>query len=253
MEASKYAGVTRAYPLSFNTCVFVYQNGFFESAPQTIDSIITYSKENDPPEDVEYLLEWDVNDPFYDFPFVGNSVTFVSDSEADVSVDYDEELYAKDLEYFEEILESFSIDADTVSESSIASSFRTGHTLCAIVDTDMLNGFDGIDYSLIQIPDLNDELESVTTASTDLIVVNDFSKDTDAAADFARFLTVDMAGDLMGMTGHYSVISSDALGGEVTETETVVRDAYENAVLMPDARDAKDFWVDLKETILKYF
>jgi arabinogalactan oligomer/maltooligosaccharide transport system substrate-binding protein len=248
-EASEYNGVVYGYPLSYNTTVFVYQNGFFESEPETIDSIITYSEENDPPEDVEYLLEWDVNDPFYDFMFIGNSVTFVRETDSDVSVVYDEEVYQTDLDYFEEILESFSINADTVSEESIILNFLAGRTLCAIIDTDLLEKLSGYDYSLMAIPNLSGELSSVTCAATDLIVVNDFSENS-AAADFAQFVTENMAGELYEMTGHYSVMAAD---GEMTDNEAVAREVYEKSVLMPDARDAKDFWVNLKETILIYF
>jgi arabinogalactan oligomer/maltooligosaccharide transport system substrate-binding protein len=254
-EASHYNGTLYGYPLSYNTCVFVYQNGFFETAPESLQSIITYSNENDPSEDVLYLLEWDVNDPFYDFPFVGNSVTFTNETAAEVQVNYDENLYQQDLEYFEEILESFSVNASTVSESSIVSNFLAGRTLCAIIDTDSLAELDGYEYALMQIPDLNENLKSVTCASTDMLVVNDFSAKADAAADFAEFATVTMAEELHSMTGHYSVIPSTAWnkGGNQTWTESVAFEAYESAVLMPDARDAKDFWVNLEETILKYF
>ena len=40
----------------------------------------------------------------------------------------------------------------------------------------------------------------------------------------------------------------DVSGGEQTAL-----DAYDAAVLMPDSKDAKNFWVTLEETILKYF
>jgi arabinogalactan oligomer/maltooligosaccharide transport system substrate-binding protein len=254
-EASCYNGSLYGYPLSYNTCVFVYQNGFFETAPESLQSIITYSNENDPPEDVLYLLEWDVNDPFYDFPFVGNSVTFVNETAADVQVSYDEALYQQDLEYFEEILESFSVDAEKVSENSIINNFLAGRTLCAIIDTNLLAKLDGYEYSLMQIPDLNEELESITCASTDMLVVNDFSESADAAADFADFVTVTMAEELYPLTGHYSVIPSSVWTDSeaMSWAESVAFDTYESAVLMPDARDAKDFWVNLEETISKYF
>ena len=52
-----------------------------------------------------------------------------------------------------------------------------------------------------------------------------------------------------GLSGHYSVIPS-----ETPDTvEQTALDAYEGAVLMPDSKDAKNFWVTLEETILKYF
>ena len=83
-------------------------------------------------ENVEYLLEWDVNDAFYDFPFVGNSVTFEKTAPETMNVAYDEDLYQKDLEYFETILGSFSLDINSVSMDSILVTFlKAGkNTLC---------------------------------------------------------------------------------------------------------------------------
>ena len=76
VKASTYEDKMIGYPLSYDASVFVYQNGYFENQPESLQAIIDYSNENEPGENVEYLLEWDVNDAFYDFPFVGNSVTF---------------------------------------------------------------------------------------------------------------------------------------------------------------------------------
>ena len=248
-RAATYEDKLLGYPLSYDVCVFIYQNGYFEEEPQSLQSIIDYSNDNEPGEDVEYLLEWNVNDAFFDFPFVSNSISFEKSELGHTDVTYDEDLYAQDLEYFEQILESFSVNAETVSEEEILGNFLTGRTLCAIVDSDMLHELDGYDYSLMQIPDLNDELAASTCALTDMIVVNDYSKNQKVAADFARFVTGDMADELYDMTGHMSVVSQDT--GSVAEQ--VARAAYENSVLAPDSQDAKDFWVKLEETISKYF
>lgn len=248
-RAATYEDKLLGYPLSYDVCVFIYQNGYFEEEPQSLQSIIDYSNDNEPGEDVEYLLEWNVNDAFFDFPFVSNSISFEKSELGHTDVTYDEDLYAQDLEYFEQILESFSVNAETVSEEEILGNFLTGRTLCAIVDSDMLHELDGYDYSLMQIPDLNDELAASTCALTDMIVVNDYSKNQKVAADFARFVTEDMADELYDMTGHMSVVSQDT----GSAAEQVARAAYENSVLAPDSQDAKDFWVKLEETISKYF
>ena len=45
-------------------------------------------------------LEWDVNDAFYDFPFISNSVTFEKTEPEVLNVIYDQTLYQQDLDYF---------------------------------------------------------------------------------------------------------------------------------------------------------
>lgn len=247
--AATYEDKLLGYPLSYNTCVFIYQTDYFAAAPESLQSIIDYSDENEPPENVEYLLEWDVNDAFYDFPFISNSIAFEKTEPEVLNVIYDEELYQKDLEYFEGILESFSVDADKVSEDSIIENFRNGRTLSAIIDTNSLYKLSDYGYSLMEMPNLNEELSAYSCAITDMLLVNDFSKEGERASDFAYFVTVAMADQLHGLSGHYSVIPSE----NPDWVEQVAYDSYEAAVPIPDSVDAKDFWVSLEETISKYF
>lgn len=249
VTASTYGDMLLGYPLSFHTCVFIFQTDYFGERPASLQAIVDYSDENEPEENVEFLLEWDVNDSYYDFPFVSNSVTFEKSETGVLNVRYDEELYQKDLEYFEKILGSFSVDTKRVSEQGIIDNFLAGRTLSAIVDTDFLWQLDGYSYALMRMPDLNEELAANTCAGTDMLVVNDFSPETEIAADFAHFATVDLAESLYPLTGHFSVIPSK----EPTWVEQVAHEAYAGAVLMPDSQDARDFWVELEETILKYF
>lgn len=249
VNASTYGEELLGYPLSYNTCVFVYQNDYFATAPESLQAIIDYSDQNEPGENVEYLLEWDVNDAFYDFSFISNSVTFDKTAPEVMNVIYDEELYQKDLEYFEGILASFSVDAEKVSETRIIENFKAQRTLSAIIDTDSLYKLNDYDYSLMLMPNLNDELPAYTCAITDMLVVNDFSKEAELASDFAYFVTVTMSDELHAMSGHYSVIPSQS----PSWVEQVAYQAYETSVLAPNSQDARDFWVKLEETISQYF
>lgn len=190
-----------------------------------------------------------MNDAFYDFPFISNSVSFVKDEVETMQVNYDEDLYNEDLEFFSQSLESFSIDASTVTEASVISDFNDGKTLCAIIDSDSVAGLTGTDYEIRELLALNDTLQTSSAALTDLVVVNDFSEKKEKAADFAEYVTLTMSGELHGLGGHYSVkLSEDA-----DEKEQIAYQAYENAIPVPDSQDAKEFWVTLKETISQYF
>lgn len=247
--ASTYKEKLLGYPLSYNVCLFLHQNGYFENTPESIQAIITYSDENEPPENVEYLLEWDVNDPFYDFPFVSNSITFVKEEAETMEIHYEESLYDEDLLFFEDMLESFSVDAATVSEESIIANFSEGKTLCAILDSDALCKLEGMECEITEIPKLNDVLTAYSCALTDMLVVNNFSEKKETAALFAQYLTIDMSGELHSSTGHYPVKISD----NPDKIEKIAYKAYENAILAPDSQDAGEFWISLKETIAKFF
>ena len=249
ISASVYRDKMYGYPLSYNVCLLVYQNGYFQEEPKTVQSIIDYSNENEPPENIQYLLEWDVNDAFYDYVFVSNSVRFEKNELETMKVEYDEQLYQEDLDYFSQILESFSIDAGSVTEESVVSDFNEGTTLCAIIDSDSLSKLTASDYSAREILPLNDSLDAGSAALTDMVIVNEFSEKKELAADFAEFVTLAMSGELHGLSGHYSVRMSE----DADDMEQTAYQAYENATPAPDSQDANEFWVTLKETISKYF
>lgn len=249
LTASMYGDRYIGYPLSYNVCLFAFQNGYFETAPSSIQAIIDYSDENEPEENVEYLLEWDVNDAFFDFPFISNSISFEKEEAEVMAVVYDEALYEEDLAFFQEILESFSLNADTVSEASVISDFKEGTTVCALIDSDSLSKLEGYDYLLTEIPALNDSLPAYSCALTDMVIVNDFSEKSEEADAFAEYLTMTMSGELHQLSGHYPVILSE----QADNTERIAYQAYENAILVPNSQNALGFWITLKETILNYF
>lgn len=249
LTASTYREKLLGYPLSYNVCLFLYQKDYFEKAPESIQEIITYSDENEPPENVEYLLEWDVNDPFYDFPFVSNSITFVKEEAETMEIQYEESLYNEDLLFFEDMLESFSVDAENVSEESITQNFIKGKTLCAILDSDALYRLEGLACEITEIPKLNDVLTAHSCALTDMMIVNNFSEKKENAVLLAEYLTINMSGELHELTGHYPVKISE----NPDQKEKIAYQAYETAILAPDSQDAGEFWLSLKETIAEFF
>ena len=166
-----------------------------------------------------------------------------------MEIHYEESLYDEDLLFFEDMLESFSVDAATVSEESIIANFSEGKTLCAILDSDALCKLEGMECEITEIPKLNDVLTAYSCALTDMLVVNNFSEKKETAALFAQYLTIDMSGELHSSTGHYPVKISD----NPDKIEKIAYKAYENAILAPDSQDAGEFWISLKETIAKFF
>ena len=57
VEAAAYEDRVLGYPLSYDACVFIYQTDYFTEAPASLQAIIDYSNENEPAENVEYLLD----------------------------------------------------------------------------------------------------------------------------------------------------------------------------------------------------
>lgn len=245
IKASKCHGKMFGYPLSYNVCLLVYNNQFFQTPPESLQAIIDYSDVNEPPENVEYLLEWDAYDPFFGFLFVSESVVLNDEEIGVLEASYDEAMLEQSLLFFSESLESFSLPLDTVTEESVISDVLNGVTLCAIVDADSLVKLQGVAYDICEFPRLNDALDAQSAALTDMILVNDYSENKDMASDFAQFLTLENYESVWDMTGHYPVkLQSDADAKECSAYH-----AYENAILAPNSQDAGGFWIHIKELI----
>ncbi len=245
ITASACHGKIFGYPLSYNVCLLTYNNEYFATAPESLQAIIDYSDENEPPENVEYLLEWDAYDPFFGFLFVSDSVVLSDESIGVLEASYDEALLEESLLFLEESLASFSLPLDTVTEESVISDVLNGKTLCAIVDSDSMVELKNSSYDIAEFPRLNESLDAKSTALTDMILVNDYSEKKEEAGAFAKYLTLDNYASVWEMTGHYPV----RLQSSGDEYEAAAYQAYENAVPAPNSQDAGGFWINIEEMI----
>jgi len=245
ITASECHGKMFGYPLSFNVCLLAYNNQYFETAPESLQAIIDYSKENEPDETVQYLLEWDAYDPFFGFLFVSDSVVLNTEGIGVLEASYDEALLEQSLLFLEESLASFSLPLDSVTEESVITDVMDGTTLCAIVDSDSMVQLTGATYDIAEFPRLNEELDAQSVALTDMILVNDYTEKSDMAGAFAKYVTLDNYGSVWKMTGHYPV----QLQGNADANARIAYQAYEKAIPAPNSQDAGGFWIHIKEII----
>lgn len=245
ITASTCHGKMFGYPLSYNVCLLVYHNEYFETAPESLQAIIEYSNENDPSENVEYLLEWDAYDPFFGFLFVSDSVVLSDEGVGVLEASYDEALLEESMLFLEESLASFSLPLDTVTEESVLSDIVNGVTLCAIVDSDSLKELQDLSYTITEFPRLNENLDAKSAALTDMILVNDYSKKQEEAAAFVKYLTLGNYDKVWELSGHYPVQLQKSQDGR----EEISYHAYENAIPAPNSQDAGGFWIDIEQMI----
>jgi len=243
--ASKCHGKMFGYPLSFNVCLLAYNNQYFETAPESLQAIIDYSKDNEPDENVQYLLEWDAYDPFFGFLFVSDSVVLNTEGIGVLEASYDEALLEESLLFLEDSLASFSLPLDTVTEESVIADVMNGTTLCAIVDSDSMIKLTGATYNIAEFPRLNEELDAQSVALTDMILVNDYTEKLDMASAFAKYVTLDSYESVWEMTGHYPV----QLQTGADTNANIAYHAYEKAIPAPNSQDAGGFWIHIKEII----
>ncbi|MBR5564754.1 MAG: hypothetical protein IKW08_01175 [Roseburia sp.] len=245
ITASKCHGKMFGYPLSFNVCLLAYNNQYFETAPESLQAIIDYSDDNEPDENVQYLLEWDAYDPFFGFLFVSDSVRLNTEGVGVLEASYDKSRLEQSMLFLEESLASFSLPLDTVTEESVISDVINGVTLCAIVDSDSIKELGSSAYNIVEFPRLSEELDAHSVALTDMILVNDYTEKVSEADAFAKYLTLDNYASVWDMTGHYPVQLQP--GGDAKAN--VAYSAYNNAIPAPNSHDAGGFWINIKDMI----
>jgi len=99
-------------------------------------------------------------------------------------------------------------------------------------------------YDIEEFPRLSEELDAQSAALTDMIVVNDYTENPEAASSFAKYVTLDNYGSVWEMTGHYPVqLQSDDAKARVAYQ------AYERAIPAPNSQDAGGFWIHIKDMI----
>ena len=228
--------VEEEYPLFFDTLVMVYQKENFPEAPESISEILDYGQNNLLGEGVGNLLEWNVADGFYDYPFVGTEVEW-NETDYTLLTTYGEK-YNDELTFFKNLSETVGIDTNEIDRNQVVENFNQGASLCAIIDSDDLNKMTAENYGVCGLPMLDDTTPMQGVARTGILLVNEFSGEKDMAADFAAFIEKEEVDALHAMTGH---ISTDE-GASRDETEQAAFMQYQNSQLVPDAANAGEFW-----------
>ncbi|MBQ6441292.1 MAG: extracellular solute-binding protein [Lachnospiraceae bacterium] len=251
-ETAKKAAMLRdlsyGYPLCFNTPVFVYLTEAFEEPPTSIRGMLDFIAENDLPIEVGNIVEWDADDEYFDFAFVGDCFAFSDGEKGTLDVTRDDALFDQKLAYLKELTESITIDAETVSEGAVVSHLNHSATASAIIDSDDLSRI-SVPYGVCPLIPLDEKLSMRGAAVTEMLCVNGFSERKDAAAAFARFAADGEQGLIHQLSPHFSVAASQNTDGD----GAIAFAAYENAEPMPHSMDSDGFWKSLRNEILKLF
>lgn len=146
LDAATCGGKLMAYPFYFETCFLLYNKGYVESAPATIDEIREYAgnfEGGDGLEKVENILKWNVADIFFNFFFISNYVNLggaTGDNKAEVQLSAEEVIQC--LEYYQSLNEFFAIDADAVTTEEVLQEFIDGKIIYTIAKTDAIAKLD---------------------------------------------------------------------------------------------------------------
>ena len=146
LDAATCGGKLMAYPFYFETCFLLYNKGYTDGAPATIDEILTYADNFEggaSTERVESIFKWNVADIFFNFFFVANYVNLggpTGNNKAEVQLSAEEIIQC--LEYYQSLNAFFAIDADEVTTDDVLQEFIDGKIVYTIAKTDAIARLD---------------------------------------------------------------------------------------------------------------
>ena len=254
LSAATCKGKLMAYPFYFETCFLLYNKNYVDTAPATIDEILSYAdsyESGEGSEKIENIFKWNVADIFSNFFFIADYVNLggeTGDDPEQVQLTADE--ITACLEYYQSLNAFFAIDADEVTTESVLQEFIDGKTVYTIAKTDAIAKLDeaaadqgGYFYGIGQVPDLTENLTTKGLSVTNSVVVNAYSEERELSKEFARYLTYEKVDELYSMANKMPV----RLGVEYENPEMeLLLEQYENSVEVPKLTDLSNYWIEME-------
>ena len=225
-----------------------------ERLPSSIDSLLTLSNDFDAPENVDTIFKWAVTDIFYNYFFIGDSIDIGGDTGDDIDkID----IYNLDailgLTTYQKLNQFFSISTDDVSYGGVIEDFENGRIVMTIVTTDAVRalsdavaeGTVDFEYRFLPLPDISETAEGRSMSVTDVVVVNGYSSQKEAANDFAYYLCTSDPATLYEWTGKVSPLSGADLGDHNDELQVFLSE-YDESIPLPKMLETSNYWVNLE-------
>jgi len=256
LDAVTYKGKQVAYPLYYETSVFLYNKTYLENAekalPRTIDELLVFADEYDAPEQVEAVFKWDVSDIFYNYYFTGNYMNVGGPTGDDLQqIDIANEKTKACLDIYQNLNQFFSIEPKEVTYEKVLQDFIDGKIVMTVVTSDAIakmakaksEGIFAYEYGMEKMPDLTSGLKGKSLSVTNGIAINGYSEKAQAANDFAEYLVTRHSAKMYENTGKLSACYENAKEDAFMKA---FMDEYENSAPMPKLLGAGNFWVQLE-------
>lgn len=225
-----------------------------ELIPQTFEELLSFANEYDAPAAVDGVFKWDVSDIFYNYFFAGNYMNVggpCSDTPGEVDI-YNLDVI-RAMQIYQSLNQFFSFEANDMKYASVIQEFMEGKMVYTTATSDIIKTLDAakeegtfaFDYGLVEIPDLNEELQTRNLSVTNTVVVNGFSDRKEDANKFASYLTTQASASLYEKTGKIPSLTKEACKDDRT---IVFFREYEDSVPAPKMMVTSNLWVQLEVT-----
>ncbi len=223
-----------------------------ELLPSTIEDIKTFADNYDAPEQVEGVFKWDVTDIFYNYFFIGDTIHMGGEAGWDAGqIDIYNLEAIRSMRAYQELSQFFSIDTGKIDYDTVLDEFMAGKMVFTMATTDAVfklenakdDGLFAYDYDIALTPDIDENTKTRSLSVTNCVVINAYSRNKEAANDFARFLTSEYNDILFARTGKVSAAEGVDYGYAALEK---FAEEYRESIPMPKMIETSNFWIKLE-------
>ncbi|MDR2547813.1 MAG: extracellular solute-binding protein [Lachnospiraceae bacterium] len=222
--------------------------------PASFEDLKDIAMEYDAPLTVEALLEWDVTDIFYNYFFIGDTITVggeSGDNTANINI-YNRSAF-NSLRMYQELNQFFAIEAGKTNYRDIVEKFINGKLVYTIATTDIVAALDEAaraeiftdGFGVLPTLHIDDTTHTRSLSMVGSVVINGYTDQKAEANRFASFLVGEYAGNLYAYTGkipaNHSVIPDDP-------RLLVFADEFARSIPLPKMIETSNFWVLLETT-----
>lgn len=249
LSAASYKDELIAYPVSYETTCLLYNKNYVETVPATMDEILAFAENFAGSDGVENILKWDVSDLFFDYFFAREYMELGGKNGDDRTVaNVDNQKVQECLAYFQSLNQFFSIDAREVTYENVLQEFMDGKTVFIFAKTDAISAIDKavaagtsvVPYGAAVLPDLRADLATKGISTTDMAVVNGYTKNGEEAEAFAKYLSYDTADSLYDTTGR--IAAREGIAYSNPEIANIM-EQYRASVPVAKFMEAGNYWV----------
>ncbi len=264
-NAISYQGKQYGYPIYFDTYCLVYDANLLETAPASIDDILTFLDAYEDTGSTKAVFRWDVADPYINSMFIASYANlFGENGDAPTQFQINNENCIVAMEYYQSLSAYLWMNKSNISHDTIMTRIKDGTLVLGLCKSDILptlyemqtvgakeeareddteatedNGQAvATNYQVSYVPSLTAEMSSTSFSTTYSAFVNPYGKDTTLGNMFGLYLSVQCAGEQYAGNGKLPVVDQKE---KFDEMQKIVYAQYVNSKPVPKVMVLGDY------------
>lgn len=239
-----------------NDLVYI-ENQVASLKPKTFEDLKDFASDYDAPAMVEGLLKWDVNDIFYNYFFVGDSIRVGGEAGDEIDdIDIYNPEAIRSMRMYQNLNQFFAIETKEAKYSRIVEEFIAGKWVYTVATTDIIakldeaarNGEFPYEYGILRTPNIDEDTPTRPLSMVSSIVINGYSDYKADANRFAAYLAGDFAENLYLRTGKVPALRRAVPDNEQLQ---VFSDEFARSIPLPKMIATSNFWIQLQVTFAR--